>query len=431
MASETEAAVNGYLHQVLADGAKPFCYRSRLRALLGFPELGGVLMNFPKPPPFSGFGYVRPQFTGEFEFPDEWLTGSPRSTAHMAAAVANTEEAELPMPRRTDLSKEPERDSSGREANQSTASAAVLQGGQPTAISPTQRDLVVPGSAVPRRAVVPEGHIRPQRRPADGGSQPTPAQTQSVAHRFDPALQKHDVNIPGLRKERYPATASGETDPRRREIKPERPQEAGSVGSQSRIEKPRQKAAEGSLPARVVDVLPGTAAVAIRSVSAADGLVSRQTVRTAHLAPVEELHPTSAEPRDKPQLVPRQSRIVAAPSASDLPRARFEDTSRPVPIRSESDVGHRLPEPPSRDILLTRGDPVMRRPHPLPSERATRGRSETGPQGWTDATPSIVPAEPAPHPQVVVVNQLAGSGAAPFAFWERRHLSHLHVRIRR
>ncbi len=425
MASETEAAPKGYLHRVLADGAKPFCYRSRLRALLGFPELGGVQMNFPKSLPFSSFGYVRPQFTGEFEFPDEWLTGRPRSTVQMAAAYR--EEAEFPMPHQADLPKERERGSSGREASPSMASTTVVQSEQLNEISATRRDLVVPGSAVPRREIVQKGHIGAPG-PADGGSQPVRAQSQSVGQRFDPALQKHEVNI---REKRYPATASGETRPR--EIKPERSQEAGSTGSQSRIEKPRQKATDAPLPARVVDVPPGTSAEAIRSVSEADGLVSRQTVRTAHLAPVEALHPTSAEPRARPQLVSRQPRIVTAPSASDLPRKRLEAKSEPVPTRSESAVAHRLPELPSRDLLLTHGDPATRRPRRLPSERATRGgRSEAAAmQGWTEATPSLAPAGPAPHPQIVVVNQPPAPGVTTFAFWERRYLSHLRIRNRR
>ena len=83
MASKTEGAAKALSVRVLPDGARPFRYRCRVRALLGLPESSDVEMNFFKPLPVADFGYVRPRFTGEFDFSDEFLAGHPRGPAYM------------------------------------------------------------------------------------------------------------------------------------------------------------------------------------------------------------------------------------------------------------------------------------------------------------------------------------------------------------
>src|SRR6266850_6794779 len=69
MPTDDASAGDGYLHRLLSDGARPFRYRSRLRALLGSPEPGGVQIRFLPPLPLAGFAYLRRGFAGEFDSP--------------------------------------------------------------------------------------------------------------------------------------------------------------------------------------------------------------------------------------------------------------------------------------------------------------------------------------------------------------------------
>src|ERR1035437_615360 len=81
MGSNIGSPAKGYLYRLLADGARPFRYRSRVRTLLGFPECG-IEMNFSKPLPIAGFSYVVPRFMGEFEFPDDVVSAGSRLVVH-------------------------------------------------------------------------------------------------------------------------------------------------------------------------------------------------------------------------------------------------------------------------------------------------------------------------------------------------------------
>lgn len=68
MRSDKGQAPSGYLHSVLADGAKPFRYRSGVRSLLGMPDReGGNLVFSPTLPPV-GFRY---EFRGESYLPPQ------------------------------------------------------------------------------------------------------------------------------------------------------------------------------------------------------------------------------------------------------------------------------------------------------------------------------------------------------------------------
>ena len=79
MPVEAESATVGYLHSVLADGARSFRYRSGVRALLGLPEDTGIRVNFAAALPGASFTYARPQFAGEFYIPDELLAAPGRT----------------------------------------------------------------------------------------------------------------------------------------------------------------------------------------------------------------------------------------------------------------------------------------------------------------------------------------------------------------
>src|SRR6266481_42296 len=159
MASETDGAVRGYLYRALADGARPFSYRGRVRALLGLPEPGGVQMNFPKPLPVAGLAYFRPRLTGEFDFPDELLALSPHSAARRDSSRIEDSELAVRHTRRLDDN------------------------------SSFPQDPVVPGSALPQLGKI--GTEEPDRT----DRQVAPARPRA-ADRFGNPLKRRDVVIP-------------------------------------------------------------------------------------------------------------------------------------------------------------------------------------------------------------------------------------------
>ena len=77
MSSETPRET-GYLSGILAAGARPFRYRSRVWSLLGVPDRSGAKMLFPDALPFAGFSYLRPLSAGEFEFPNDFVADTVR-----------------------------------------------------------------------------------------------------------------------------------------------------------------------------------------------------------------------------------------------------------------------------------------------------------------------------------------------------------------
>jgi hypothetical protein len=252
------------------------------------------------------------------------------------------------------------------------------------------------------------------------------------------------VVIPGVLDRRFSTTASGETRPRK--IEPGRPREPGRTSLHSRVEEQRSNATGGPSPTSVAAVPTGGAADGVPSESAAavspstrfpttSGIGSpapHQTARKAHIVATEKPHSTSGELPAKPQAVPRGPRIVAAANTSDFLRERFEDESWPMPPRAEAAVRHRLPDGSAGDILrTTRSLPSARRQDQTISERSAGRRSDPHRHGSAGAISTQMPAGPPPQQPVIVLNQPADLGAPPVAFWERRHLSHLHVRIRR
>lgn len=56
---------SNYLYSILADGARPFLYRSGVRLLLGIPDMDKSSLTFPPSIPAAGFRYANYQFMSE------------------------------------------------------------------------------------------------------------------------------------------------------------------------------------------------------------------------------------------------------------------------------------------------------------------------------------------------------------------------------
>src|SRR6266404_2112355 len=180
MASNTEGVANGYLHGLLVDGARPFSYRGRVRALLGLPESGGVEMNFSKQLPIAGFSYVVPRFTGEFEFPDELLASSPRPVIY-AEERAPSDGRTAGIPPERELAIE----------GCMPARQAAPQIGKPSEFPMKEPGVFIPGCPAVPGAGIRSGESGPPE------CQPIAAKTQTGRDESSPALGTHELIVPG------------------------------------------------------------------------------------------------------------------------------------------------------------------------------------------------------------------------------------------
>jgi hypothetical protein len=400
MASDT-AGAKGYLHHCLSDGAEAFRYRGRVRALLGFPELTGIRVNFSKPLPVAGFQYVVPRFTGEFEFPDELLPGRPRTMTYSEPiehserrTTGNPPERGRPVGQRT-----PDRESAPQAARpnelsrQSGSPAAPL--GETAAAEPDRLksepasapvySSSVPGEPAahsPRRVGrveqtahpdqfstgVPPESKKPVERGAPKGKSAAPAQP-----RGEPAIKK-DVTIPestsapaGASKGRAAARPDHHSEP-------VQPQTIGEVN-------PSLKAYDLVVPS-------------IRA-------------------------PQDTPPKRDPGLVTSTTEEQQPPSSGRLRRA---------PERVGREVS---PHPAAVGISRHETSPDPSREQRRPYGGGMRTHSETRQAPSADTESSQPRAVPSPQPSVIVVNQGPDPRTNTFAFWERRYLTRPRVRIRR
>ena len=65
MQADKPYILGNYLYSILADGARPFIYRSGVRLLLGIPDMDKSSLAFPPSIPAAGFRYANYQFMSE------------------------------------------------------------------------------------------------------------------------------------------------------------------------------------------------------------------------------------------------------------------------------------------------------------------------------------------------------------------------------
>src|ERR1035441_6451942 len=192
MGSNIGSPAKGYLYRLLADGARPFRYRSRVRTWLGVPDCG-IEMNFSKPLPIAGFSYVVPRFMGEFEFPDDVVSAASRLVVH-------AEEMTSSARRTSGIPPQAERARRRSATDPPSAQRTVLA--CEVAIEEQRRP-------APRRAEAASGETR-SGESARGGNRVNTAPGEIGPARTEPALQAHDVSLPDTQARRHPAAHSGE-----------------------------------------------------------------------------------------------------------------------------------------------------------------------------------------------------------------------------
>jgi hypothetical protein len=410
MATESGGAERGYLHWLLADGARPFRFRGRIRTLLGLPESSGVQVNFSKPLPLGAFAYVLPRFSGEFEFPDELLAENPRRGNEWVEEI-------VPPGRRRPLA------SVDRGQTKSTVQLGA-------AARPT-----VPPSAQPDDAVA--------KQPKASEFKPSgePAQQALGSHggRYFPA---YEVVVPGVHRQpsSMPPSQTGT-----HEVVPPTSQEPvlKPATSITPTPDPTPKLSPAPAPGQSLHAQGKSSQPAPTPLEAGGGVAP--PLPSVPGSPTPHGAPFAPQARYTPS---KQPLAKQDPAFHELPVGALPRKTGRAPGPTKGAFSP-LPAPTPSPLLRTREAPTPAQPAsppPTPSRSALRqpdapptGKArvpahvpfndyrQAPPEAPANQTPSAPPASP----PIVVVQPVLGAGMTPSAFWERRHLSHLKVRIRR
>jgi hypothetical protein len=433
MGSNIGSPAKGYLYRLLADGARPFRYRSRVRTLLGFPECG-IEMNFSKPLPIAGFSYVVPRFMGEFEFPDDVVSAGSRLVVHAEEMTSSARRTSGIPPQ-------------GERARR--RSATDLPSGQRTVLA-CEVAIEEQRRPAPRRAEAASGETR-SGESARGGNRVNTAPGEIGPARTEPALQAHDVSLPGTQARRHPAAHSGEGlaphgvpppipdvvlpgIPARRdsaahsgedrigELTPTNltlpASSEPAADSASATQRPREastqenrsKTADAAPPARPAGIPVGHAVHGVPSPIHASG----SAIPERPFPQVHSVQRSSSQAPHDPPPARRESPRVRTESRSDLPPH----------LRAETVATHGRPE---QTVWDAAGMPAMRHPN----RASHQSRPPEIHQRPPAAASNLAPVVPSAQTPVIVVQPGSGSAVTSPAFWERRHLTNLRLRIRR
>ena len=396
MPSERAGSSPGYLHGVLADGARPFQYRSRLRRLLGLPEDVTQVATGARVVPPLDFAYLRNVLSGDI-YLDELLSAPPAPT------VTYIEE-----------------DAPGWEETSRRLSDDV----PPVHAVPREHPRTAGQLAQAMPPAAPHAGAAAQEasRPAGGGPGTASAPT---SHKPDGAARQDgrwgtvtSLSIPGT-------TAAAQTPALL--AAPESRAAVAARPSPADLTPPAPVPPASTLAAAPES---GRAAVTVQPPATPEGAASKRPV----------VSPVPAAAKDWPAQPP--------PAGPPRPAATAPAARRPVPPAGDPVEKSTAVAPPVQPALQTQ--PVLtvrgRRSASVPPAtgelemparsapvRPAPGRAVE--QGWT-STPAVQPALLAPPPAAppaappIIIRQTAQAPATP-AFWERSHLSRLRARILR
>lgn len=417
MTPEMPPGEKGFLWRSLAQGAEPFHFRNRVRSLLGFPDSGSVEMIFSQPLPIAGFNYVVPQFSGEFEIPDEFFGSSRSSSRTTQTVVPNLTPA---GPRKPAQQEYPARGEPSEAFSNQPSKQPSLEAGMELT------------SAAPRRSAEARSD-KPQRETSSGGKAETlPApQTEFLPPRTEPAIarspatvRRHEEILPDLPRRK--AAAKGEA-PDQEHVSLE-PQTAGTPQPTTFAERPPSR--KSFVPSRSVPSTdaPASSETATTARPAQTTHVPANTVQQRQFR--EVVPPTTASPAsNETSTTPRPAQTTDFP-ANPVQQRQFREVVSPsMPARTQSLVAKSRPQQQQDLAPAFAGLPSAQRSESRPGSDNRRFSENRRPGAPETFVTRQAPTEPATPPPVVVVKQSSEPVAA--AFWERRYLSHLHLRIRR
>jgi hypothetical protein len=395
MAPETQPSGKGFLWRCLAQGAEPFHFRNRVRSLLAFSDSDGVEMIFSQPLPMAGFNYVIPRFSGEFEIPDEFFGASQNCSRTPQPAVPNLtpfgprkpahQEQRVRVEPSEAFSQQPSKNASPTATGIELPAAAPRQS-QPSRAEKPQRETSIEEK-------------RAEKLPASQ-SEYIPPRTEAVSPAGAVLVRKHEEILPDLRTElpRRKATAKDE------------------AADQNHVSA-SPKNTSTTQPAIFAEEPPSSKSpVSSRSVPLPASALSHEAASLVRPAVTVRMPANVLQARQPQEVVPPG--VVTARAQSLVAK------SRP---KQQEDLAPAFAGSPSAPTFA--GFPSAQRSSARPhgdNRRFSGDRQQASPETFVTRQ---TPAEPLTPPPVVVVKQSSEPVAA--AFWERRYLSHLHLRIRR
>lgn len=389
MAPKVKSSGKGYLWRSLAWAVEPFYFRSRVRALLGLPDTGGVQMNFPQPLPFGGFTYAIPQFSGLVEIPDKSIGAARRSS--------QTSQTFLP-----DLAAAPPRTGREFQSLSVTRPVSAVVPSNPALGAPAKEShaLARTGSRMPVTAEAqPETSAGQRKTEGTPSTPPAPLPAERRAAILDDlSITGRNQILPALRRDLQRPEALKRGEP----VASPRAHTGG--GTAGRGEQPSTAAGISSDSATAVQ----SPSLSIEMPALKDPPAS-QADQPIVSAPLGVTIP--------PQSTIMQSRL----GPSEANQARKIHPLSVSAFRTQSLVAKSLLHQEEAGMAPARNEPRRASGHRRFAETTQEVPAET---------PVTRPAPAAPEaPPIVIVNQSSETPAA--AFWERRYLSHLHLRIRR
>jgi hypothetical protein len=404
----------GYLRAVLADGARPFRHRARIRALLGAPDETGVRVAFALAPVTTDFGYLRAPYGATGTYPPAY---PPDAGAPVPPPPPPPVSAELFLPGGV-VADRPAPGETGGDGSDGPPAAA---GGQLAA----EETVFVPGptgrAAAGSRAAG-SGRSVDAQSDDDGPRPPAPASPAIGPLPWPPRVTPAPGPAPAAPRPDVPpqddAHESGTpTPPRLRSALPPQSPPRPAAGRPLRA-----PAAPAGPPGPAV---PGGPPGPPEPPGAPRPAPAPQTQGPEALwpPPTSAVTPRAVPPPRRPTLPDVQSRASitpphpAAASPRDVPRPR-------PPVH---------PTTPAREAAPTTATPTAHTRQPRP--RSAGPAAGFGPvteyvREAPEPSPPTPPAPPVQAPVPVLVVQDPAAAGTP-AFWERRHLGRLRGGIRR
>ena len=287
MAGNLQSAGTGYLHRLLADAAQPFRYRARVRALLGFPEIGGPAMNFSAPLPSAGFRYFVPRFRAEFDLPED----RPAPTSAVTFWDA-------PEPRP-----------------------------QPVPATPPS----------PQAAPVAQPQEVHARAPIDLASTPPPPGTSPAAQTAGRIVREHKITLPKVQAAQKPAV---QRSPFKSPAREPNPPAAPLVGAPGAVVNPSHPASPAQQQPAEPSVIPATGPPLPRLVPPA----ATSTAAPAAAAPPAAAPQPSIPPATELYIPGLSAPHRVAPSAPSIPPPHPQPPARADRTPVQTDKPH-LPRP--------------------------------------------------------------------------------------
>jgi hypothetical protein len=411
MAADIRDAAKGYVHRLLADAARPFRYRGGVRVLLGLPRVSDPQPSFSRPLPAADFACLLPRRgREEAELSEAFLDELRRAGEQVpeAGSSGQPSSALSPSPRAINAEVRPD-----------AGSLEFVGRASATAQARVTRPSAVEAEVAP--------HVRAaQRQPA-----------AAVVHGAG-AMPIEEIVVPGRRQRadssQSSPTASGAADTMAAQealLWPDHakaPDSTASAPDGRAMNSPLPSATAEPLPARRTVMqptpaheLPGIAAPLSESMRNSSGVsfAARSLGATATPSPGEVAStfgvPPVADSARAPAGRPGPTRHAWRPSPSG-------SSSAPHPVAAQATS----PLTPS-DFRSPRHDRSP--PWPFPAQESVPGGASS--QSALAVPAGHTPLEPAVTHPVVVMQPTIDADMTPPAFWERRHLGHLQVRIRR